>query len=1274
MFARFGLALLTLISFGCSENGDNERQQYVETKSKLEQSDNRREFKRGPVWGSFDRVSDGYAASSLGLGWDVLVADSGELRFKPTPSNDQKSWQLVSNAELIVNGEAVEAPIEAISQRPSGAAEIRRTTHSEIFTHLETGVSWHFELPRKVSQNGLTIQITGTGDHELSDGHVNVSIDGTYWFRWSEFKAWDSKGKNLPVEVSASGRTFSLNVDDTDAIYPITVDPLANTPFWQGNPPSDEGGMRLGWSVAAGDFTGNGHADILVGQQRFASDPNDTTQTREGRILIYEGSPAGPSNSASWTFESNTANALLGQSVTRLGRLNADGVEDFGAGASGLGSFGAIFLFTGAQTPALLQQLDGTGDGTIGITIAGNGDFNCDGIPDLLAGHSSYNGGTGRAWLYTGSPIGFVTPPQVFTGNGTENLGSGVAFVRSRGVSVPQCDDVIIASANSPTQFTLGGKLTWYPGGVLGLGTPQEFFSNGANQNLGRSVARAGDINADGFEDLVAGAPLTTNTASVEGAAYVYYGSATGLTGPDIVYGGTANGRFGNAVFRAGDTNGDGFGDIIVGSPPYSNGQTSEGRIVLFSGSPTGIITTSTWSFESDIASASFGHALAGDVDFNGDGLSDVVASGFGPSNNGMVRAFLGEASCIIGGAVVPAGSVDPNDPCQSCDPSVSGTSYSPATGLACDDGSACTENDVCTAGVCGGTTLSCDDGNSCTTDSCDTTTGCVNAAVADSTPCDDGLFCTENEVCTAGACGGGTPLDCSGSPGECFEAGVCNEAADQCDLPTPSPAGDACGGAVCQTAGTCDGAGTCQGAAPVDCSNLDTECTFGQCNATTGACEAVNVTNGTACDDGDACTNNDVCGGGVCGGSAVACDDGNPCTVESCDPVLGCVSVPAADGLACDDGNACTSADSCTAGVCGGSAVTCDDGNECTVDSCDAVLGCQAAPASAGTTCDDGLFCTVNNACDGAGACVGAPRDCSNAAATCFEGVACDEAADLCVPANPSASGTACGGDVCVDAGTCDGNGVCSGESNVDCSNLDTDCEIGVCDGTSGACVAQPRPDGTVCDDADACTENNICESGVCGGDAVVCEDDDNECTAPSCDPAQGCVFEDLPFGSTCSESFCSADGTSVSAGICDGSGACTEDTTTLTSCAPYVCGVSAEGAACLSSCEADVDCAEGFVCSNAECVEPGEDMGDMGTPDMGETDMGDDMGETDMGEPDMPIDDMGADMAGPDAGPQAQGQLEGSGLACASTDARPDHALLMLLVLGIGLRIRRR
>jgi MYXO-CTERM domain-containing protein len=304
----------------------------------------------------------------------------------------------------------------------------------------------------------------------------------------------------------------------------------------------------------------------------------------------------------------------------------------------------------------------------------------------------------------------------------------------------------------------------------------------------------------------------------------------------------------------------------------------------------------------------------------------------------------------------------------------------------------------------------------------------------------------------------------------------------------------------------------------------------------------------------------------------------------------------------------------------------------------------------------------------------VGAPRDCSNAAATCFEGVACDETADLCVPANPSASGTACGGDVCVDAGTCDGNGVCSGESNVDCSNLDTDCEIGVCDGTSGACVAQPRADGTVCDDADACTENNICESGVCGGDAVVCEDDNNECTAPSCDPAQGCVFENLPFGSTCSDSFCSADGTSVSAGICDGSGACTEDTTTLTSCAPYVCGVSAEGAACLSSCEADVDCAEGFVCSNAECVEPGEDMGDMGTPDMGETDMGDDMGETDMGTPDMAIDDMGADMAGPDIGPQAQGQLEGSGLACASTDARPDHALLMLLVLGIGLRLRRR
>jgi MYXO-CTERM domain-containing protein len=1202
---------------------------------------------------SWDILDSKVSATNLALGYTAEVLADGGLHFTH------------------VGGETIYSapPSEVVGQQNkwvSGKVDGRKFTLSgshwdSHFSNNTDGVSisWTLKSP---SERGA-IQFGLSNDHSyIIDGSDLIVMRGTERvFTWKGLGAWDATGQTLDVKYVRVGERVFIEYNDQNAKYPIYIDPVATSPSWSTYPDPDKGASFFGTMVRGlGDVNGDGFTDVLVGQPRYFNDgPNGEDNSREGRIILYYGTSTGLSQTAAWSYESDVAFGQLGYLIAVLGDVDGDGFADVAVSSlkavQGNANAGTVYIFrgqvgVGLQSPTEIQSPSPATNELFGFRVR-VGDYNCDGFRDIAVGSAFTNASSGRVWVYYGLNGTYLTPPQILNGPTGSNFGGALTSGPIRGtvVGVNACDDLLVGAPSfDQPGFNNQGAVYLHDGGLTGLSAAptQSFFGSMASATLGVATVRLGDIDNDGNLDFGFGAP---GQNSNQGAVLVVKGTGTGLELVPIVVDGLPGSRFGTEI-AGGNINGDGFADLIVSARTFSNPETNEGAVIVHQYNGTSFDRVQI--LEGNQSNGGYGFSIHSGFDLNGDSIDDLLIgardypSPNDPTRGGAAFAHYGVADCFIDGAFVAAGDVSPTNVCEVCDPSVSQTAYSP---------------------------LSCDDGDQCTTDSCDTTLGCINA-VADNTPCDDGLFCTENEVCTAGACGGGTPLDCSGSPGECFEPGVCNEAADQCDLPTPSPAGDACGGAVCQTAGTCDGAGTCQGAAPVDCSNLDTACTVGQCNATTGACEAVNVTNGTSCDDGDACTNNDVCGGGVCGGSAVACDDGNPCTVESCDPVLGCVSVPAADGLACDDGNACTSADSCMAGVCGGSAVTCDDGNECTVDSCDAVLGCQAAPASAGTTCDDGLFCTVNNACDGAGACVGAPRDCSNAAATCFEGVACDEAADLCVPANPSASGTACGGDVCVDAGTCDGNGVCSGESNVDCSNLDTDCEIGVCDGTSGACVAQPRPDGTVCDDADACTENNICESGVCGGDAVVCEDDDNECTAPSCDPAQGCVFEDLPFGSTCSESFCSADGTSVSAGICDGSGACTEDTTTLTSCAPYVCGVSAEGAACLSSCEADVDCAEGFVCSNAECVEPGEDMGDMGTPDMGETDMGDDMGETDMGTPDMAIDDMGADMAGPDAGPQAQGQLEGSGLACASTDARPDHALLMLLVLGIGLRIRRR
>jgi cysteine-rich repeat protein len=130
---------------------------------------------------------------------------------------------------------------------------------------------------------------------------------------------------------------------------------------------------------------------------------------------------------------------------------------------------------------------------------------------------------------------------------------------------------------------------------------------------------------------------------------------------------------------------------------------------------------------------------------------------------------------------------------------------------------------------------------------------------------------------------------------------------------------------------------------------------------------------NGQACDDGRFCTLATTCNLGVCnGGTPRDCGDANACTADRCDEPSGrCVNDAALlTGVACDDGNACTQQDACSNGSCQGSSVVCDDANPCTNDFCDPAIGCGVTNAD-GATCSDGDECTEPDVC-AQGACVG--------------------------------------------------------------------------------------------------------------------------------------------------------------------------------------------------------------------------------------------------------------------------------------------------------------
>jgi cysteine-rich repeat protein len=215
------------------------------------------------------------------------------------------------------------------------------------------------------------------------------------------------------------------------------------------------------------------------------------------------------------------------------------------------------------------------------------------------------------------------------------------------------------------------------------------------------------------------------------------------------------------------------------------------------------------------------------------------------------------------------------------------------------------------------------DDGNVCTDDQCDGAGACEH--INNSAPCDDTQFCTVNDTCVRGVCQG-SPRDCSGGADQCND-GVCDEANDRCGMPKAD--GTACDdGNACTRTDACI-AGRCAGTAAIVCAAPD-QCNDGACDPATGACAASPKPDGATCDDGNPCTRSDTCRAGICtAGAPVVCGPADQCHQAGvCDPATGRCNPAKPDATPCDDGNACTAGDACVAGVCRGIPASDSDGD----------------------------------------------------------------------------------------------------------------------------------------------------------------------------------------------------------------------------------------------------------------------------------------------------------------------------------------------------------
>ena len=492
-------------------------------------------------------------------------------------------------------------------------------------------------LPAAAGASELAVEgqlLDGLRAELRADGAVDlIDRSGACVLHYGEPHVFDARGREIPswLALSAEQENLSIVVADAGAAYPLTIDPLVSSPSWITE--SDQNEASYGASVAtAGDVNGDGFSDVVIGAPYF-----DNGQSNEGKVFLFLGSPIGLSNSPTWTSEGNQADAIWGHFVAPAGDVNGDGFADVMVGApdfdNGQADEGRAAVYLGsasglAFSPAWTTESNQEG-GHLG-SVSTAGDVNADGFADVIVGAPSFDNGAsvGRALAYLGSAAGLSTTPQWIAETNQASI-FGFSVATAGDVNADGFADVIVGAffyANGQAQE---GAAFVYHGSASGLQNAPAWSaeSNQSSARFGYSVGTAGDVNGDGYSDVIVGAPLHDNLEIDEGRAFVYLGGATGLatTSAWTAEPDQFSVEFGSSVGTAGDTNGDGFADVLIGAHLYNSSEPDAGRVYLYEGSATGLAIGPTWLVDSNQFASDFGGSVATAGDVNGDGFSDVI-------------------------------------------------------------------------------------------------------------------------------------------------------------------------------------------------------------------------------------------------------------------------------------------------------------------------------------------------------------------------------------------------------------------------------------------------------------------------------------------------------------------------------------------------------------------------------------------------------------------------------------------------------------------------
>jgi hypothetical protein len=420
-------------------------------------------------------------------------------------------------------------------------------------------------------------------------------------------------------------------------------------------------GAEVGYSVAAaGDVNGDGYGDIIIGAP-WAQPA--ALGTPAGSAWVVYGSAAGlpltpgyanlGSIAGATRLDSPVAGASFGAAVCGAGDVNGDGYADVAVGAPaddvGATDAGYVRLYAGSATGTqpgniLWYEYTVTANSHFGITLAPAGDVNGDGKGDLLVGEShrvdvaqSYAGGMFiNRLLPTDSP-GLARTAGDLNGDGFSDIVLGIPSF-SNPESGEGLLEVFAGRGDGPSTYP-----AW------------SFTSLYDSSNLGWSVAAAGDVNGDGLDDIIVGAPtwptLSTPSDVDNGMVFLYLGGLAGVAAnPTWYYAGATSDQVGISVCGVGDINGDGYADIAVGAHQPGVGN---GKVLIFYGHPTGFAATPDLTLTGPSFDSRFGSAVTGG-DFNGDGYADVAvgapyAEAGAVTDAGAAYLYLGTAAGLSG-------------------------------------------------------------------------------------------------------------------------------------------------------------------------------------------------------------------------------------------------------------------------------------------------------------------------------------------------------------------------------------------------------------------------------------------------------------------------------------------------------------------------------------------------------------------------------------------------------------------------------------------------